>query len=62
MRAQEESSGPSFLGRVLAVLVLAVAAWVLLKLVISVIAGVAWFVAVVVAIVGIFWAWRTLTA
>jgi hypothetical protein len=58
---QEEQSGPSFLARVLAVLVLAVAAWFLLKVVISVVAGVAWFVAVVLAIVGVFWAVRTLT-
>jgi hypothetical protein len=58
---QEEQSGPSFLARVLAVLVLAVAAWFLLKVVISVVAGVAWFVAVVLAIVGIVWAVRTLT-
>jgi hypothetical protein len=58
---QEEQSGPSFLARVLAVLVLAIAAWFLLKVVISVVAGVAWFVAVVLAIVGVFWAVRTLT-
>jgi hypothetical protein len=58
---QEEQSGPSFLARVLAVLVLAIAAWFLLKVVISVVAGIAWFVAVVLAIVGIVWAVRTLT-
>ena len=58
---QEEQSGPSFLARVLAVLVLAIAAWFLLKVVISVVAGIAWFVAVVLAIVGIIWAVRTLT-
>jgi hypothetical protein len=57
---QEEQTGPSFLARVLAVLVLAIAAWFLLKIVISVVAGIAWFVAVVLAIVGIFWAVRTL--
>ena len=57
---QEEQTGPSFLSRVLAVLVLAIAAWFLLKIVISVVAGIAWFVAVVLAIVGIFWAVRTL--
>jgi hypothetical protein len=58
---QEEQSGPSFLMRVLAVLVLAIAAWFLLKVVISVVAGIAWFVAVVLAIVGVVWAVRTLT-
>jgi hypothetical protein len=57
---QEEQTGPSFLSRVLAVVVLAIAAWFLLKIVISVVAGIAWFVAIVLAIVGIFWAVRTL--
>ena len=41
-------------------LVLAVAAWFLLKVVIGVIAGVAFFVAVVLAIVAVVWAMRTL--
>jgi hypothetical protein len=58
---QEEQSGPSILARVLAVLVLAIAAWFLLKVVISVVAGIAWFVAVILAVVGIVWAFRTLT-
>jgi hypothetical protein len=41
-------------------LVLALAAWVLLKVVIGVIAGIAWFVVVVVAIIAVVWAARTL--
>ena len=56
-----EQSGPSFGARILAVLVLAVAAWFLLKVVISVVVGVAWIAAVVVAIIGVLWAVRTLT-
>jgi hypothetical protein len=56
----EEKTGPSFAMRVLAALVLALAAWFLLKVVIGIIAGVAWFVAVVVAIVAVVWAARTL--
>jgi hypothetical protein len=57
----DQQTGPSFLTRVVAVLILAVAAWFLFKVVISVVAGIAWFVAVVVAIVGAIWAVRTLT-
>jgi len=57
---QEKSSGPSFTMRIVAALVLALAAWFLLKVVIGIIAGVAWFVAVVVAIVAVVWAARTL--
>jgi hypothetical protein len=57
----DEKSGPSFGARVLAILVLAVAAWFLFKVVIGIVAGVAWFLAVVLAIVGIVWAVRTLT-
>ena len=56
----EEKTGSSFGMRVLAALVLALAAWFLLKVVIGIIAGVAWFVAVVVAIVAVVWAARTL--
>jgi hypothetical protein len=56
----DEPSSPSIGARVLAVLVLAVAAWFLLKVVIGVIAGVAWFVAVVLAVVAVVWATRTL--
>jgi hypothetical protein len=57
---QRDEAGPSFLSRVLAVLVLAVAAWFLLKVVINIVVGVAWIVAVVIAIVGVVWAIRTL--
>ena len=56
----EEKTGPNFGMRVVAALVLALAAWFLLKVVIGIIAGVAWFVAVVVAIVAVVWAARTL--
>jgi hypothetical protein len=57
---EEKSSGPSFMMRIVAALVLALGAWILLKVVIGIIAGVAWFVAVVVAIVAVVWAARTL--
>ena len=60
MEGMEEKTGPSFVMRVVAALVLAIAAWFLLKVVIGIIAGVAWFVAIVVALVAVVWAARTL--
>jgi hypothetical protein len=56
----EEKTGPSFGMRIVAALVLALAAWFLLKIVIGIVAGIAWFVAVVVALVAVVWAARTL--
>ncbi|MTD43378.1 hypothetical protein GKE82_03425 [Conexibacter sp. W3-3-2] len=46
--------------RALAILVLAVAAWVLFKIVIGIVAGVATMLAVVLALVAVVWALRTL--
>jgi hypothetical protein len=57
---EEKSAGPSFVMRVVAALILALAAWFLLKVVLGIIAGIAWFVAVVIAIVAVVWAARTL--
>lgn len=56
-----EQTGPSLARRALAVVILAVAAWLLLKIVIGIIASVAWIVVAVIAVVGIFWAINTLT-
>lgn len=56
-----KKTGSSFLMKVLAVLVLAVAAWILLKVVIGILAGVAWIIVIVLAVVGVLWAWNTLT-
>ena len=42
--------------RFIALVVLAVAGWFLLKVVIGVVAGVAWFVAIVIAVLAVFWA------
>jgi hypothetical protein len=50
----------TFARKLLAAAVLVVAAWVLLKLVIGLVSTIAWFVAVVVAIIAIGWAIRTL--
>jgi hypothetical protein len=57
---ENEKTGPSFGARVLAVVVLAFAAWILFKVVIGVVAAVAWFVVAIVAIVAVLWAVRTL--
>jgi hypothetical protein len=56
----EEKTGPSIVTRVVAALILAVAAWFLLKVVIGIVTGIAWLVAVVVAIIALVWAVRTL--
>jgi hypothetical protein len=55
-----EDTGPSFGARILAILVLAVAAWFLFKVVIGIVAGIALFLAVIVAVVAVVWAARTL--
>lgn len=53
-------SRPSLWLRLLAVIVIAVAAWLLLKMLIGVLTTVAWLAATVVALVGIAWALRVL--
>jgi hypothetical protein len=57
---EAEKTGPSLGKRALAVVVLAIAAWLLLKVVIGIIAGVAWIVIAVIAVVGVIWAINTL--
>lgn len=56
----EETPRPSLLRRAGAVLILAIAAFLLLKVILHVIMGVVWIVVAVVAVVGIFWAIRQL--
>lgn len=46
--------------RALAILVLAVAAWILLKIIIGVVAGLATIIVAVLAIIAIIWAIRVL--
>ena len=53
-------SGTALWLRLLAVVVLALAAWMLFKLVIGVLTTVAWGLATVIALVGIAWAVRVL--
>ena len=54
-------SRPSWISRLLAVLVLVVAAWIIIKVIIGVVSSIAWIVVVVLAIVGVIWAYNTLT-
>jgi hypothetical protein len=56
----ETDSKPSIGARLLAVIVLAVGAWILFKLVIGTVVAIAWAVAAIVAVIAVFWALRTL--
>ncbi|HEY7622714.1 MAG TPA: hypothetical protein VH834_23275 [Solirubrobacteraceae bacterium] len=57
---ENEKTGPSFGARILAAVVLAIAAWILFKVVIGIVAGIAWFLVFVVAVIAVIWAVRTL--
>ena len=46
--------------KLLAIAVLLIAAWVLFKVVIGVVAGIAWIIVIVLAIIAIFWALNVL--
>ena len=52
----ETESKTSIGARVLALLVLAVAAWVLFKIVIGTVVAIAWTVAAIVAVIAVIWA------
>jgi hypothetical protein len=52
----QQEAGPSLLTRFIALIVLVVAAWILLKVVIGLLAGLATVIVVVLAIFGIVWA------
>ena len=55
-----EKTGPSLASRALAVVVLLIAAWVILKVVIGIVAAVAWTVVTILAIGAVIWALRVL--
>ncbi len=57
---ENEKTGPSFGARILAAVVLAIAAWILLKIILGAVAAVAGFVVLVVAVIAVIWAVRTL--
>jgi hypothetical protein len=56
----DEKTGPSFLARIVAAVVLVIAAWLLFKVIIGIVAGIAYFLVVVVALIAVVWAVRTL--
>jgi hypothetical protein len=55
-----KESGSSLARRALALVVLAIAGWILLKWVIGMVAGLATLVVVVVCVLAVLWALRTL--
>jgi len=57
---ENEKTGPSFGARIVAAIVLAFAAWILFKVIIGIVAGVAYFLVIVVAVIAVVWAVRTL--
>ena len=57
---QEEEARPSLVRRAVAILVLAIAGWILLKWVIGMLAGIATLIVVVVCVFAVLWALRTL--
>lgn len=60
-RMEETESKTSFGARILAILVLAAAAWILFKIVIGTVVAIAWTAAAIVAVVAIIWAINKLT-
>jgi membrane associated rhomboid family serine protease len=56
----DDTAKPSLIKRLLALVVLALAAWILLKFVIGVIAGVATLIVIVGCLVAVVWALRVL--
>jgi hypothetical protein len=57
---EDTAAKPSILKRLLALVVLALAAWLLLKFVIGLIAGLATIIVVVLCVVAVVWALRVL--
>jgi uncharacterized membrane protein YccC len=60
MNDEATTAKPSLLKRLLALVVLAVAAWILLKFVIGLLAGLATIIVIVLAVVAVIWALNTL--
>ncbi len=55
-----EHTRPSLAKRALAIVVLALVAWILIKIVIGIVAAVFWVVVAVLAVVAVLWAINTL--
>ena len=60
MASETSEARPSLGRRAIALVVLLIAGWILLKVVIGLIAGLATIIIIVVALVAIIWAWRIL--
>ena len=60
MASDTREARPSLGRRAVALLVLLIAGWILLKVVIGLIAGLATVIVIVAALVAIIWAWRIL--
>jgi uncharacterized membrane protein YccC len=60
MSTSTSASGSSLAKRALALVILLVAAWILLKVVIGVITAIAWVVVAVLAVAAVIWAIRVL--
>ena len=60
MASDTGEARPSLGRRALALVVLLIAGWILLKVVIGLIAGLATVIVIVVALAAIIWAWRIL--
>jgi hypothetical protein len=56
----DETAKPSLLKRLLALVVLAIAAWILLKVVIGLLAGLATIIVITLCVVAVVWALRVL--
>ena len=56
----ETETKTSWGARLLAVIVLAVGAWILFKMVIGTVVAIAWVAAAIVAVIAVFWALNTL--
>ena len=61
MAAEKEKAGASLGRKAIAVVVLAIAAWLALKIVIGLVASVAWIVVAAIVVVGVIWALNTLS-
>lgn len=57
---KSEKAGPSIRLRLVALVVLLIGAWILLKVVIGIVAGLAWFIVIIGALLAVLWAWSTL--
>ena len=57
---EDTAAKPSILKRLLALVVLAIAAWILLKFVIGLLAGLATIIVIVLCVVAVVWALRVL--